>query len=772
MSHCDRRYFLKASAGGLLSTKASPLLAGGRKPVKAGETNGFVHVEGGQYLFEWSAPEDRFWLRDKKKRVITLGTMQPAVVVAPSTSDPARRCVSGRVASHEVRDGALTINYERVNGAARLIVTWRFDESGLWLDPFIYETPASEDIVSVHYFASCKSGNPKPSLGNNYLIFPGISESSAISPVVPSVMGLNLTGWLGHGSFGGPGLFQQWGLPAHYFCGFHRNAPFNRKGAIKEDLSDAFCCGLAELPAGDFLFQTRGGKHGPVLNYRSDLWKSLRGPGHLSLGAKWRWSIGPNYYEAIRRYYLDLVESGIIQQKKNSPRKNSTVLSPQFNTWGAEVAAGKDWGRFDGAFLSSTYQDLKASGMKPGMFVVDAKWEGKYGLLEHSAERFPHFEETLKRIRSDGHLLGMWAAFMRCEDPRDMGLTTEHMLHHPDSTPIVIPEGVLHYYLLDFTQPEVQEALTRQARKFIRRYQPDLVKFDFGYELPSLNVGAPKDMRWAGERLLKKGLEVVINAMREENPDVVVMYYSLSPLFIEYFDLHSPDDMFVCAKEYGLEANRRFFFSSLLGEIGMPTYGSGGYDWDSMPEIWFDSAVVGTLGSLNTFQVDEEDEGPTPERMAKYNGLARLVRPSNVFSIRPIGAEYVSPTRTAHSPSWARIENQNVVLLALRGCGWFGRKAVAEYDNLAQTTASVVVASKTDEGIQRASRLAIVPYGVGEVRITRDRKKGKSVEIIEHCWGNRIRKKEGISVENGMLIIPLRERTEDGSPVEWIEVNL
>jgi hypothetical protein len=583
-------------------------------------------------------------------------------------------------------------------------------------------------------------------------------------------MGLDTTLWLGHGSFG-PGLMQQWGLPAHYFCGFHLNSGSATNGAFIEHLSEAFCCGLAEVPAGDLLFEIRGAKHSPILNYRSDLWKHLGGPAKLTLGAKWYWAIGPNYYEAIRHYYLDLVKAGIVQEKKNSPHKNSVVVSPQFNTWGAEVAAGKDWARYDEPLLISIYDGLKASGMKPRMFVIDAKWEGKYGLLEHSSERFPHFEEILKRMRSDGHRLGMWAAFMRCEDPRDMGLTTAHMLRGPDGKPIVRADGPIHYYLLDFTQPEVQEALARLARKFIRRYQPDLVKFDFGYELPGLAEGAPRDMKWAGERLLAKGLEVVVKAMRQENPDLVVMYYSLSPLFNEYFDLHSPDDLFMCAKEYDLEANRRFFFSGLLGEIGMPTYGSGGYDWSTMPEIWFDSAAVGTLGSLNSFSGDEENEGPTPERVAKYNGLAQLLRPSNTFSIRPIAADYVSSTRGARSPSWARMENGEVVLLALRaGQGSLG-KAAAKFADLAETSASVVVASKTAEGIERASRLAVVPYGDGELRIRRAGAEMKPAEIIEHAWGNRLGKSVSIPVKDGTLTIPLRERADDGSPVEWIEVN-
>ena len=252
---------------------------------------------------------------------------------------------------------------------------------------------------------------------------------------------------------------------------------------------------------------------------------------------------------------------------------------------------------------------------------------------------------------------------MRCEDPAALGLTPTHMLRRTDGQPYKTGK----YYLLDFTRPEVAAVLRDRARKFVRRYKPDLVKFDFGYEIPALDTVAPHDMSWAGERLLWKGLDVVVKALREENPDIVLMYYELSPLFTEYLDLFSSDDLFGAAGEYDLEANRRLFFSSLCGEFGMPTYGSSGHDWVSEPSIWFDSVAVGTIGSLARFYGSAPPgDGPTPERMAKYNGLTHLVRPSNQFSILPLDADYEAPTRGAHASSWARMENGEVVLVALR----------------------------------------------------------------------------------------------------------
>jgi hypothetical protein len=259
--------------------------------------------------------------------------------------------------------------------------------------------------------------------------------------------------------------------------------------------------------------------------------------------------------------------------------------------------------------------------------------------------------------------------------------------------------------------------------------------------------------------------------MREANPDQVVMYYCLSPLFIEYFDLHSPDDLFMAAGEYDFEANRRFFFSSLLGEIGMPTYGSGGYDWVTMPEIWFDSALIGTLGSLNSFVGDEEDAMPTPERIAKYNGLCQVLRTSNCFTIELVDADYLSLTRGAHTSSWARFESGELVGVALRTRRLDGREGPVKFRDIVQTSASVVAASKTSDGIAGTTKLAVVPYGEGELVIQRSDGKTSEAAVTEHYFGGNS-KESRIEIREGTLRLPLRERDEKGSPVEWIEVNV
>jgi hypothetical protein len=581
---------------------------------------------------------------------------------------------------------------------------------------------------------------------------------------------LNETVWLGRGS-SRSGLLQQWGLPVHYFGGFSidgfnehaRNLYVDRKSA-------SFVCGLADLPNADLFLDLRDGRSSMWMDYRSDIWKHLRGPGQIALGSTLLWTTGTDYYDAIANYYFALVNAGVVHKKQNSARKTAAALTPQFCTWGAQVSRGKTGDQLDQTFLENIYTELRNSGMKARMFSIDDKWEGTYGKLEHSVERFPHFEQFLDRVRADGYRIGLWAALMRCENPADLGLTEDQMLKGIDGKPF--PAGGGKYFILDFTQPEVAKVLADLARKFIRRYKPDLLKFDFGYELPALAQAAPRDKQWAGERMMSKGLDVVIGAMREENPDLVVMYYQLSPLFLEYFDLHSPDDLFLTAGEYDLEANKRFFFSGLLGQLGVPTYGSSGYDWQSAPSIWFDSAVVGTVGSLNDFDGDERGGKVSPALVAKYNGVRHALRTSNEFKVVPLDSADDAATRGAHSKSWARLEGEKTVLLAIRPTmsgeteEWTAHANISPLRQLVETNVPVIVASKTNDDVTQAPRLTVVPYGPGQISILR--KSGGQADVILHYFKGAATKSQ-VSIQDSRLVLAIPH--EPGrEPLEWVEV--
>ncbi|MFM8874547.1 MAG: TIM-barrel domain-containing protein, partial [Anaerolineae bacterium] len=604
-----------------------------------------IQVSTPQYTWEWNADTDLVCLHDKNHRLISRAQHRPLPITSPTQLDLSE-------STYEIRDAEVRITYRGQNPASSLTVVWSFHPDFISLEPLLLSLPADIDLVRIVYFPIIENDSYKPSMYSHYAVVPGLTMSTNISPIVDLHSRLNTTAVLGSGAMRGPGLTQQWGLPAHYFCTFNTSDRWNAIGA-KAEQSEAACWGLASLPQGDFRLEIREIGISPILNLRTDLWKHKPD----TFGFHFLITFGENYHEASRKYYQVLQREKFISLKKHSPKKQEVLLAPQYNTWGVESALALPPERLTEDLVRDIFGKYQCSGMQAKTFVIDDKWEGVYGELKHDPDRFPNFEKLLEDIRAQGYNIGLWAAFLRCQNPTALGLDESHLLQTHEGKTLWLDHQTSRYGIFDMTQPKVQEVLRQRAKDFIRRYKPDLIKFDFGYELPSLDVAAPQDMTFAGERLLQKGLEVIVGAMKEENPDLVIMYYGLSPLLIDYYDLHSPDDLVYCIGDYDLETNRRIFFSSLCGELGMPTYSSSGYDWDSAIDIWFDSVASGSLGSLHCFDGDENGEKPSAKHIAKFNGINSLVRKEAQFTTKPVHAKWQGGLRAGFSPSWERIEN-------------------------------------------------------------------------------------------------------------------
>lgn len=722
-----------------------------------------IQVSTPTYTWEWNSETDIFLLYDSECRIISRASHQPLVV---TTQPHADFLLTNR--SYEIIDNHLSITYQSSKDASRLTVSWLFKSDFISLEQLQYQSPTAQDIIQVVYFPEINGDSYKPSLYSHYAVAPGLCMSSSVSPIIDLHSRLSITTVLGSGAMRGPGLTQQWGLPAHYFCTFNTSDQWNAIRA-KSQQSGAACWGLAELPQGDFRLDIREIALSPVLNLRSDIWEHIKTPGVLKFGLSFLITFGSQYHEAIRNYYKILQREKIIFPKNKSitQKKKNVLLSPQYNTWGVESSKAIKPEELTEEIVKDIFNKFQHSGMKARTFVIDDKWEGKYGELKHDASRFPNFEFLLTDIRKQGYFIGLWAAFLRCQDPSALGLNESNLLQTPQGKPLWLAHQTSRYGIFDVTQSIVQKVLSEQARQFIRRYKPDLIKFDFGYELPSLDIAAPADMNWAGERLLQKGLEVIVGAMKAENPDLVIMYYGLSPLLIDYYDLHSPDDLVYCIGDYDLETNRRIFFSSLCGELGMPTYSSSGYDWQSALDIWFDSTPSGTLGSLHCFDGDENGGGPTNEIIAKFNGLSAILRNQVVFSTYPIDVKWQGGLRAGFAPSWERIEDNKTVLIALRTNRFDGKPALKTYKDILHTDIMLIVASRTDAGIEESDHIGIVPFGDGTCLIKHN-SLHQTATLIEHYFsGQKLETKHIFS--NSEIKINFQQ-TRDHEILEWVEI--
>lgn len=776
MTQWDRRSFLHHSAATFFTACAKPALgvAAPSKNLRITSKGDTLLVEAASYIFTYSRKDDVFTVLDARGLQIAEAPLQPVVVVLSVTDAAVQIFNPGLAAQPEVSGQRVTFVYDNVNGGSRLTLSVRFDDAGFWFEPLIYRSSRTEDIVSLHYFTSVTDHIRTPALRAGYTTTPGIAEGEAISPVQVSSLDHEQTMALGHSGFYVPPFTeQQWGLPVHYFCAMSAHTPgAGLRDTFVTGRSDTLVCGLADLPNGDLLFDFHGRRTSLWIDYRSDLWHHLRTPGELALGATLCWAFGKDQYGAISSYYNRLLDASVIHRKQNSAAKNAVVLAPQYCTWGAQVDRGKH--QLTDSFLEELYGQMKAAGMKAKTFSIDDKWEEHYGKLEHSHERLPQFEQFLDRVRAEGHHIGMWAAFLRCENPADLGLEAKHMLQQPDGTPHRENGGA--YYILDLTRPEVAKVLSERVRSFVRRYKPALVKFDFGYEIPAVRTAAPFDKTQAGERILRYSLEIIVKALRQENPDIAIMYYQLSPLFVEYFDLHSTDDTYLSPGDYDWEVNRRIYFASPLAQLGIPVYGSSGYDWSSSPAIWFDSVASGTIGSLNDFQGDEFGDTSTSERVALYNGLAQTVRPTSLFTVVPFPrARPEAAIRGARTRSWARIEDGKVTLIAARPPSFDDGDSVdyrlidPRVNGLLTSTVPMVVASKTNESIAESNHLAVVACGEG--RFSLSRRKGRIAQITTHSFEG-VTTQSTIPIKNNELNLAISRRDHNDTPIEWLEIRI
>lgn len=194
------------------------------------------------YRWEYHEETDTFSVMDKSGRTVLTGPQQPVVEVADARGTFA---LEGHISEIAKEGSSLRLSYEDVNGESTIDQKITFTNSAIWMPAITYKTSQHEDIVRVHHFSKVLDAEVKPGLEHTQLVHPGISESPAVSPLLPTLLELDLTTWLGRGSMGDDSkIFQQWGLPAHYFGGATRNAFNNAANSVSKHMSDSFCCGL------------------------------------------------------------------------------------------------------------------------------------------------------------------------------------------------------------------------------------------------------------------------------------------------------------------------------------------------------------------------------------------------------------------------------------------------------------------------------------------------------------------------------------------------
>ncbi|MDV6330680.1 TIM-barrel domain-containing protein [Asticcacaulis sp. 201] len=771
-----RRFYLKSAVGMALASGLTGMRAEAAKVY--GETAAQVEIapsinfQSRVYGFEWQAETDSFTVRDALGRKVASATLQPSLIL---NIGGRRTEVAGHLELARLEGGLARFVYRRADIDGAVSLTLRFDEAQIWFDPVVVEGRGAGDVVELRWFRAGDEGDMQPSLSHSFLVAPGLNMSTGVSTIIAGNEGIDATFWLGRGSVYEPNeMFQQWGLPAHFFCGYNvdivSDTPYAKaRGIYPDRISDAFCLGLVEAPSGDHLMHTQGGRSSVIFRYRSDLWGNARLPGKLTLGAGMVMTFGRSDRDAIKAYYRLMEAKGLAGVRKPSAKKQKAMTASLFSQWGAQLAQGMQGHRNSQSHTEATYDALKRAGFRYGAFGVDEAWDTAEGSLIVNPATFPDLDGFGARLRKDGLNLALWVGVILCESPQTIGLEDRHMLRDKAGQVVRHPMWDRQIAYLDISQPEVQANVRRRIVAMMEAHRPEFIKFDYGYGHPSLDVACPADSRLAGEAFFLKAAELLADAARSVNPDVVIMYYGLTPLMTLHTDILGEDDPWASYGDYDIEINRRVYFSSILGEIGMPTFGSGGYDWATMPSIWFDTVLAGPMGGIADPSGDERGQTPTREMVARFNGLSRIARPTTRFTLDVTTADPISVIKGAHSPSWIRREEGKIIGLALRCSDWFGSPGTKELRGIIETEIDVVIVAQDELGLSQSRRLGIVPIQSGRLTLVPAQRRG-TVTMTEH-YADGSRRVSRQNLNNGRLTLSLHTHSAAGVPLEWCEVS-
>ncbi|MFD0715880.1 hypothetical protein [Paenibacillus sp. GCM10027626] len=418
--------------------------------------------------------------------------------------------------------------------------------------------------------------------------------------------------------------------------------------------------GPGEVPDGALALQLQATTCCLYYLYREDLWGAppgLRRVWNEPLRISW----GDSGYEALSSLYRTF---GPFTPKDERHQRSFLC------TWGDFKEGRFDLQRFTERVAAETPAD---------MIILDDHWETYNGSAEPNLELFPDFEGDLQRMRDSGYEVAFWQSIGWIDQPELSGLTDEDLLCGVNGVPRQWRwsgnplAGSGYHYCLDPSSPNTRAFITQRTKRLIRTWKPAALKLDFGYGFPGPDACVPRNTAFRGERLAYELLRLIVEAAKEEDPSITIIYYGIHPLLHDVTDMINIDDLGDAGDSAAYERsghNQRCLWTSLAAAHGMAINTSTGYYWGAFSSILLDTAVVGANG-LTLGEFDSQGKRINPFLLNRWHALQAWRRRSCGWKPLWLEAELGGLGAEPNIVSWGRIETANgqdiVTAFALRG---------------------------------------------------------------------------------------------------------
>jgi hypothetical protein len=376
-------------------------------------------------------------------------------------------------------------------------------------------------------------------------------------------------------------------------------------------------------------------------------------------------------------------------------------------------------------------------------------------------------------MREAGFGIGFWQSVLWISDYKAAGLSKSDLILGVDGEPRLVnwinsPYNTgQFYYAIDPSSENAVKFLQERTRYIVRELGADLLKLDFAYNIPSPDVGVPRDPALRGEMYGYTLIKIIADAAREANPDITLQYYGISPLMHPCYNLIALDDM-GDAGNWEKEGHGQWsIWSALAGMQGRAIMASSGYDWDADNEVLMNTAIVGSPGLVLP---GSYRGGPIPEdKIAPRVALSRWYRKTTGWEPLWLNSHAGSLDREPAPNCWGRLEFQGtekvLTALALR------QHQVEHLDNSRINgitfTGEWVLISQDNHSIYNTNELALIPFQQGELRFPSSRKPARVIQVFMKDE----KEYPGWSFKNHVLSLKndpgFREKAQCGFLVIW-----
>lgn len=613
---------------------------------------------------------------------------------------------------------------------SRLEINWNGKPPAI-VEMYIGAAPVAKDAINV-----------KPVWDRPFL-----PDWQTLGYCVPGAKGGTVQSYFRMWDFGQPDIaLGNFGpsMSTPYGAAFPRPVLFTAMGNAKGWIN----IGVGSVPDGAMSLKIRGTRGCFQFLCREDLWGAPAGRTRV-----WedllRITVDTSAMAAFRKYYASFP---VDAHKKVAP------VSSLWNTWGM-------W-RLKKYPIRPIADFMEKLGNE--MMVLDDPWEISQGAGKPSLERFPDFFDDVAYVRRNNTAVGIWETVGWVKDTAALKLGVNDLIVDANGKPCLgnwnfDPSGDA-YFCLDISSPRTRAFLQERTREQMRMLKPRLIKLDFGYGMPNPNMGAPRDPKYRGERSSYEMVRIIAEAAKRVDPDVIILYYGISPLYAPLIDMISLDDqgdLWYDTKQGHAEWS---MWASLLSQHRVAVSGSSSYEWRTDDEVLMNTIILGCPGAVLPTELENGD--PVPKRFQNRRlAVNKWYRRSIIWEPLWLNSYTGGMDAAPKLRCWGRMEKNILTALTLRedankdlvgtpaeGFNWNGNWGLISQDEQPVTT---------------SSRLAVIPFSEGRIELPYAEKPAKVTRL--HLEGAS--EADNWTWENGRLGITITAEELDNTAGFLIETT-